>query len=181
MTKEYLESVRQGEVCLPDGPVFLNPDSLIHALKREVGRRAGAYISPVTCTLGKKSISSLYHQVIDKNPEEFKIRCLMDIRRCFEGRTILAEQPVAERKNPFFAGYGNRPNVRIEVFCDIAANVVIAGRASLSCGWDSSVANLHHQPFRAAQTRAYSQLSNFVSFSPPLWRICLWDFREYVV
>ena len=42
MTKEYLESVRQGEVCLPDGPVFLNPDSLIHALKREVGR---AYFS----------------------------------------------------------------------------------------------------------------------------------------
>merc|ERR1719481_574813 len=83
MTKEYLESVRQGEVCLPDGPVFLNPDSLIHALKREV---------------------------IDKNPEEFKIRCLMDIRRCFEGRNIMAEQPVAERKNPFFAGYGNRPN-----------------------------------------------------------------------
>jgi len=83
MTKEYLESVRQGEVCLPDGPVFLNPDSLIHALKREV---------------------------IDKNPEEFKIRCLMDIRRCFEGRNILGEQPVAERKNPFFAGYGNRPN-----------------------------------------------------------------------
>ena len=38
MTKEYLESVRQGEVCLPDGPVFLNPDSLIHALKREVGK-----------------------------------------------------------------------------------------------------------------------------------------------
>merc|ERR1719151_345640 len=113
MTKEYLESVRQGEVCLPDGPVFLNPDSLIHALKREV---------------------------IDKNPEEFKIRCLMDIRRCFEGRTILAEQPVAERKNPFFAGYGNRPNVRIKVFCDAVGNVVIAGRASLSCGWDSSVA-----------------------------------------
>ena len=55
----------------------------------------------------------MYHQVIDKNPEEFKIRCLMDIRRCFEGRNILAEQPLAERKNPFFAGYGNRPNVRI--------------------------------------------------------------------
>merc|ERR1712107_389386 len=83
MTKEYLESVRQGEVYLPEGPVFLNPDSLIHALKREV---------------------------IDKNPEEFKIRCLMDIRRCFEGRNTIAEQSVAERKNPFFAGYGNRPN-----------------------------------------------------------------------
>ena len=177
-----MESVRQGEVCLPDGPVFLNPDSLIHALKREVGR-AGVYIFPATCTFEEEKLIIIlwYHQVIDKNPEEFKIRCLMDIRRCFEGRNILAEQPVAERKNPFFAGYGNRPNVRIKVFCDIAANVVIAGRASLSCGWDSSVANLHHQPFRAAQTGAYSQLSNFVSFSPPLWRICLWDFREYVV
>ena len=72
MTKEYLESVRQGEVYLPEGPVFLNPDSLIHAFKREV---------------------------IDKNPEEFKIRCLKDIQNLFEG------------KNPFFAGYGNKPNV----------------------------------------------------------------------
>ena len=60
----------------------------------------------------KGSVSSSLHlQVIDKNPEEFKIRCLMDIRRCFEGRNVFAEQPVAERKNPFFAGYGNRPNV----------------------------------------------------------------------
>merc|ERR1719334_1560892 len=71
MTKDYLESVRQGEVYLPEGPVFLNPDSLIHAFKREV---------------------------IDKNPEEFKIRCLKDIQTLFEG------------KNPFFAGYGNKPN-----------------------------------------------------------------------
>ena len=101
MTKEYLESVRQGEVCLPDGPVFLNPDSLIHALKREVGVYAWLFIS------------NFFPQVIDKNPEEFKIRCLMDIRRCFEGRNTVAEQSVAERKNPFFAGYGNRPNVRI--------------------------------------------------------------------
>ena len=45
MTKEYLESVRQGEVCLPDGPVFLNPDSLIHALKREVRMSRGVYVS----------------------------------------------------------------------------------------------------------------------------------------
>ena len=46
-TKEYLQSVKQGDIFLPDGPVFLNPDSLIHAFKREV---------------------------IDRNPEEFKIR-----------------------------------------------------------------------------------------------------------
>jgi len=71
ITKDYLQSVKQGDMCLPDGPVFLNPDSLIHAFRREV---------------------------IDRNPEEFKIRCLKDIQSLFEG------------KNPFFAGYGNRPN-----------------------------------------------------------------------
>jgi len=71
ITKEYLQSLKQGDVCLPDGPLFLNPDSLIHAFKREV---------------------------IDRNPEEFKIRCLKDIQSLFDG------------KNPFFAGYGNRPN-----------------------------------------------------------------------
>merc|ERR1719361_1140976 len=70
-TKDYLQSLKQGDVCLPDGPLFLNPDSLIHAFKREV---------------------------IDRNPEEFKIRCLKDIQSLFEG------------KNPFFAGYGNRAN-----------------------------------------------------------------------
>ena len=69
-TKDYLQSVKQGDIYLPDGPVFLNPDSLIHAFKREV---------------------------IDKNPEEFKIRCLKDIQSLFS-------------TNPFFAGYGNRPN-----------------------------------------------------------------------
>jgi len=71
ITKDYLQSVKQGDVCLPDGPIFLNPDSLIHAFRREV---------------------------IDRNPEEFKIRCLKDIQSLFE------------EKNPFFAGYGNRPN-----------------------------------------------------------------------
>ena len=73
ITKDYLHSVKQGEVHLPDGPLFLNPDSLIHAFKREV---------------------------IDRNPEEFKISCLKEIQSLFGD------------KNPFFAGYGNRPNVR---------------------------------------------------------------------
>ena len=40
-------------------------------------------------------------EVIDRCPEEFKIRCLKDIQSLFGGR------------NPFFAGYGNRPNVRV--------------------------------------------------------------------
>jgi len=71
ITKDYLNHVRQGEDRLPDGPLFLNPDSLIHAFKREV---------------------------IDRNPEEFKISCLKEIQSLFGS------------KNPFFAGYGNRPN-----------------------------------------------------------------------
>ena len=71
ITKDYLQSLKQGDVCLPEGPLFLNPDSLIHAFKREV---------------------------IDRNPEEFKIRCLKDIQSLFQDR------------NPFFAGYGNRAN-----------------------------------------------------------------------
>ena len=57
ITKDYLQSVKQGKVWLPDGPVFLNPDSLIHAFRREV---------------------------IDRNPEEFKIRCLKDIQERFK-------------------------------------------------------------------------------------------------
>ena len=75
ITKDYLNHVRQGEDRLPDGPLFLNPDSLIHAFKREV---------------------------IDRNPEEFKISCLKEIQSLFGS------------KNPFFAGYGNRPNVSEE-------------------------------------------------------------------
>jgi len=71
VTKDYLKSLKQDNACLPSGPVFLNPDSLFNAVRREV---------------------------IDKNPEEFKIQCLQDIQSLFNG------------KQPFFAGYGNRPN-----------------------------------------------------------------------
>ena len=46
-------------------------------------------------------IHAFKREVIDRNPEEFKIRCLKDIQSLFDG------------KNPFFAGYGNRPNVRL--------------------------------------------------------------------
>jgi len=71
ITKDYLNFVKQENINLPRGPLFLNPDSLISAFKREV---------------------------IDRNPEEFKIGCLKNIQSLFGGR------------NPFFAGYGNRPN-----------------------------------------------------------------------
>jgi phosphatidate phosphatase LPIN len=55
-TRDYLRSVRQGDVCLPDGPLLLSPTSLISAFHREV---------------------------IEKKPEEFKISCLKDIQALF--------------------------------------------------------------------------------------------------
>lgn len=72
-TREYLRSIRQGNVKLPDGPLLLNPTSLISAFHREV---------------------------IERKPEQFKIACLSDIQALFPD------------KNPFYAGYGNRINVR---------------------------------------------------------------------
>lgn len=72
-TREYLRSIRQGDVKLPDGPLLLNPTSLISAFHREV---------------------------IERKPEQFKIACLTDIRELFP------------QKDPFYAGYGNRINVR---------------------------------------------------------------------
>jgi phosphatidate phosphatase LPIN len=56
ITKDYLASIKQGEVNLPDGPMFLNPTSLVNAFHREV---------------------------IEKKPEEFKIACLRDIQKLF--------------------------------------------------------------------------------------------------
>ena len=39
--------------------------------------------------------------IVFRNPEEFKIHCLKDLQSIFDG------------KRPFFAGYGNRPNVSL--------------------------------------------------------------------
>lgn len=55
-TREYLRSIRQGDVQLPDGPLLLNPTSLISAFHREV---------------------------IERKPEQFKIECLSDIKNLF--------------------------------------------------------------------------------------------------
>ncbi|XP_053677115.1 phosphatidate phosphatase LPIN3 [Anopheles nili] len=58
-TRGYLQSIRQGDVKLPDGPLLLNPTSLMSAFHREV---------------------------IEKKPEHFKIACLNDIRDLFPER-----------------------------------------------------------------------------------------------
>ena len=36
ITKDYLQSLKQGDVCLPEGPIILNPDSLYYAFRREL-------------------------------------------------------------------------------------------------------------------------------------------------
>lgn len=62
-TREYLRSVRQDEVCLPDGPLLLSPTSLLSAFHREV---------------------------IEKKPEVFKISCLQDIQKLFPSNPFFA-------------------------------------------------------------------------------------------
>ena len=62
-TREYLRSVVQGEIPLPDGPLLLSPTSLISAFHREV---------------------------IEKKPEEFKISCLKDIQALFPSNPFCA-------------------------------------------------------------------------------------------
>ena len=70
-TRDYLKCLQQGNLKLPEGPLFLNPESALRAFKKEV---------------------------IDRTPEIFKISCLTNLRNLFD------------RRDPFFAGYGNRTN-----------------------------------------------------------------------
>ncbi|XP_065218842.1 phosphatidate phosphatase LPIN2 isoform X3 [Planococcus citri] len=55
-TRRYLNSIKQEDLTLPEGPILLNPTSLLSAFHREV---------------------------IEKKPEEFKISCLRDIQALF--------------------------------------------------------------------------------------------------
>jgi len=56
LTREYLKSIKQEDMKLPEGPMLLNPTSLLTAFHTEV---------------------------IEKKPEEFKISCLRDIQALF--------------------------------------------------------------------------------------------------
>ena len=69
-TRKYLSSLRQGDKILAQGPVMCAPDPLSKAVFREV---------------------------VTRNPQRFKIRCLQDIRNLFPPGW-----------NPFHAGFGNR-------------------------------------------------------------------------
>uniref|UniRef100_A0A1B6DRR3 LNS2/PITP domain-containing protein n=3 Tax=Clastoptera arizonana TaxID=38151 RepID=A0A1B6DRR3_9HEMI len=56
VTREYLKSIKQEDLSLPEGPMLLNPTSLLNAFHTEV---------------------------IERKPEEFKISCLRDIQALF--------------------------------------------------------------------------------------------------
>lgn len=60
VTREYLQSVKQEDLTLPEGPMLLNPTSLLNAFHTEV---------------------------IEKKPQEFKISCLRDIMALFPANT----------------------------------------------------------------------------------------------
>lgn len=69
LTKNYLKQIFQDSYTLPDGPVIHNPDGVFGAV---------------------------YAEMVLKQPEKFKIECLMGIKQLFNG------------KNPYLAGFGNR-------------------------------------------------------------------------
>lgn len=86
-TRSYLRGVEQDRYQLPEGPVIMSPDRFFMAMRREV---------------------------IEGNPEQFKIPCLLDIRRLFYPRPLDSLDPMSlseEEKSmtcPFYAGFGNR-------------------------------------------------------------------------
>ena len=75
-TKEYLKSVSQGDIKLPDGPLLLTPDSLLISVHREV---------------------------IIKKPEEFKIECLQIIKNLFPKGSNPFYSGYGNRTNDVFA------------------------------------------------------------------------------
>lgn len=55
----------------------------------------------------------VFREVIEKKPEKFKIECLNDIKNLF-----------APSRQPFYAAFGNRPNVSV---CGIVCGSCVSG------------------------------------------------------
>ena len=70
-----------------------------------------------------------FREVIAKKPEDFKIECLKNIASLYPG------------KNPFYAGFGNRINVRfvfLEIYNIYFINIIcLLGSMGLYCCWNT--------------------------------------------
>lgn len=91
ITRNFLKNIKQSNRELPVGPLLISPDTLLAAFYRFVRTVAQKAIHRSRCCS---------REVIAKKPEDFKIECLKNIASLFPG------------KNPFYAGFGNRINVR---------------------------------------------------------------------
>jgi phosphatidate phosphatase PAH1 len=122
VTREYLKSIKQGDLSLPEGPLLLNPTSLISALHREV---------------------------IEKKPEEFKISCLRDIQALFpyDCKPFYAGYGNKINVSPKLK-YFKQFKICVCVLLNFNTNTIglFSGRVGLSCCGHSNFQNFHHQP-----------------------------------
>lgn len=81
--------------------------------------------------LSPSSLFSAFHrEVIEKKPEKFKIECLNDIKNLF-----------APAKQPFYAAFGNRPNV--SVCC--ARHLLMWVKVRAVCSWGLAVSSFSNE------------------------------------
>lgn len=123
-TRDYLRSIQQGNVKLPDGPLLLNPTSLISAFHREV---------------------------IERKPEQFKIACLSDIKALFPENpfyagygnrinvSILIQQPFLQKTTVAF-----HLIMLIFVVVVFLPLLVMTGCVGLLCSWHSCHSYIHN-------------------------------------
>ena len=94
ITRNLLRNVKQSNQQLPSGPLLVSPDTLMAAFYRFVTKQNKRERER------KRKTLLFSREVIAKKPEDFKIECLKNIASLFPG------------KNPFYAGFGNRINVK---------------------------------------------------------------------
>ena len=138
VTKDYLKSVNQGDMILPDGPLLLNPTSLVSALHREV---------------------------IIKKPEEFKIACLRDIQKLFPENPFYCgygnRTNVSIVLNPTGCNYLN--HVMISSIGNSKFLNMILGCFCIPSGRHSYIQDIYHQFKRRIAARTDSNISDIVS------------------
>lgn len=124
-TRDYLRSIQQGNVKLPDGPLLLNPTSLISAFHREV---------------------------IERKPEQFKIACLSDIKALFPENPFYAGYGNRINVSYYLVYSSLSLHLIILIILYFLFFFCVAGCMGLLCRWNSSHSNLYHQSKRRIKT-----------------------------